>query len=308
MTGAVLPDSADAVIPYEDCRVCDGVASVRIAAVRQRQNIHLQGTDSKAGDLLIPRNTRISGATAGIMATVGRDRALVRRLPRVAVCATGDELVDIGDRPAPHQIRRSNSYMLAAALEEDGIRADMYHLPDERSAITTRLAGLLGDYDALLFSGAVSKGKYDFLPDTLSGLGMQAIFHGVAQRPGKPLLFGCFPDGPIVFGLPGNPASTLVSYAVFFRAWLYGSLHTSSAPLSAELGADIDFAPALTYHLLATLHMAGGRLIATPCPGANSGDMIALQRANAVISLPADASHFRAGEAYPLTLLAPFGH
>lgn len=305
-TGAVLPEGTDTVIPYEDCSISDGVARITVDVIQSGQNIHGRGTDSKAGDLLLRKDTIITPAAIAVLATVGASQVKVRRLPRVAICVTGDELVEIDEQPAAHQIRRSNSYMLAAALEEDSITADAYHLPDNEADMRGRLGDLLPRYDVLLLSGAVSKGAFDFLPGVLKTLGMESHFHRIAQKPGKPMLAGSFTDGPVVFGFPGNPVSTMVCYAIYFRHWLHGSLRYETVALSARLTTDVEFLPKLTYHLLVKLRMYDGVLEATPCTGANSGDLISLSAANAIITLPSERQRFAAGESYPLRFLAPF--
>ena len=307
MTGSCLPPGTDLIIPYEDCTVTEGVATVHPGSVRQRQHIHLQAADGSTGDVLLSAGTRITAAMIGTMATVGMDKVTVRRLPRTAVCSTGDELVPITAQPLPHQIRRSNSYMLAAALAEAGIAADLFHLPDDRVTMHRQLAGMLGQYDVILFSGAVSKGKYDFLPAVLEDLGMRKVFHRVAQKPGKPLLFGTFREGPVVFGLPGNPVSTMVCYKIFFQPWLQACLQCKGEVYEAQLTDEVEFSPALSYHLLVRLQTVRGVLLATPCSRGNSGDMPALQRADAILSLPPDRSIFSPGEDYPLSFLAPIG-
>ena len=305
MTGACLPPGTDLVVPYEECSILDGVATVNLESVRPFQHIHRMGADSRFGDVLLAAGKRITPAMIAVLATVGKDQVCVRRLPRIAVCSTGDELVPVTAAPEPHQIRISNSFMLAAALAEEGIHAQLFHLPDDREKMSAQLADLLSRYDALLFSGAVSKGKYDFLPPVLEDLGMRVVFHRVAQKPGKPMLFGTFENGPLVFGLPGNPASTLVCYQIFFKTWLHASLQCSGEPHVAQLSEQIEFSPSLSYHLLVKLQTENGILLATPCAGGNSGDIPALQRADAILSLPPDRSVFFSGESFSIALLNP---
>ncbi len=305
MTGAVLPLNTDAVVPYEACTMEHGVARISDTHIRKHQHVHLAGSDCGKGDLLIQQHERITPATIGVLASVGIHQVEVLTLPRVAICSSGDELVAVEESPLPHQIRRSNSYMIAAALRTEGIDSDLYHLPDEQKGIEAALHDLRSRYDVLLCSGAVSKGKYDFLPGALSTLGMQSVFHRIAQRPGKPFLFGAFDGGPVMFGFPGNPASTLVCYAIYFLPWLRASLKQSVPVVHAQLFTSVTFAPALSYHLLVKLHLVNGVLKATPCEASNSGDIPGLQKADAVITLPAERSHFEAGEIFPVTLLAP---
>src|SRR5690606_37092285 len=139
------------------------------------------------------------------MAAVGISRIRVQKMPKVAVCSTGDELIDLQEKPEIHQIRKSNAYMLQGALLALGLKPDVYHIKDDREIMLRELGVLVQKYGVILFSGAVSKGKYDFLPSVLQELGMKKMIHGVFQRPGKPFLFGVFPE-TLIFGFPGNPA------------------------------------------------------------------------------------------------------
>lgn len=305
MTGAVLPLSSDTVIPYEDCRIEGSLVTVTGKLIRRNQHVHQAGTDARQGQWLIGRDHLITPAAVGVMASVGIEEPEVLALPRLAICGTGDELVAIGQIPLPHQIRRSNSYMLGAALRNEGIVADLYHLTDDPDSMQAELSLILDKYDALLCSGAVSKGRFDHLPAVLEGLGMKTVFHRIAQRPGKPMLFGIIDEGPVMFGFPGNPASTLVCYALYFRAWLRRSLRQPEPGIQARLARPVTFGSALSYHLAVRLSLSGGILIAEPCPGANSGDMTGLLEADAFITLPADRAQFEAGEIFPVTLLRP---
>jgi len=303
MTGAVLPLGCDTVIPYEDCQIEDHVASIQIDTITAGQNIHPKASDEKAEQLLVKAGTKITPSIIAIAATVGLEKIRIRRLPRMAICSTGDELVAIHTIPQDHQIRRSNSYMLSAALSNANITSTMYHLPDHPEEMKRQLVEMIPDYDVLLFSGAVSKGKFDYLPQVLDDLGMETVFHRVAQKPGKPLLFGKFKSGPVVFGFPGNPVSTLVCFQVFFKAWLYASLQIDPPALTARLATDFSFKPALSYHLPVTVTVENGCLWATPNAGSNSGDMVSLARTTAVITLPPDRQEFKKEEVFPLTWL-----
>lgn len=292
MTGAMLPGNTDAVIRYEDCTIENNVATIRIDKIDLMQNVHLQGTDSEAGTLLVHKDKVITPAVTAIIASVGLSTVEVYRLPAIAVCATGDELVEVDEQPKPHQIRQSNSYMLAAALKMEGIAADRYHLIDEPDEMRIQLENIISQYDAILFSGAVSKGKFDYLPGVLEELGMQTLFHSIAQRPGKPLLFGTFPDQALVFAFPGNPVSTYVCFELYFKAWLYQCLHKERKQLKAHLTQEVNFKPELSYHIPADLTWHEGEAWITPKNMSTSGDMIVLLQANALISLPVNQQHW----------------
>jgi len=298
MTGAVLPGGTNAVIPYEECVITDGIASVQPAAIKQYQNVHLQGNDSTAGTVLIPLNTTITPAHIGVMATVGLAKVPVYKLLAVAICSTGDELVDIAEIPLPHQIRQSNSYMLAAALQQEGITAKLHHLKDDKESMREQLSIILNECDVLLLSGAVSKGKFDYLPEVLTTLGMHTIFHRVAQRPGKPFLFGAFEKGKLVFGFPGNPVSSFVCYHIYCKQWLRASLRRTTKKVTAHLAKPISFQPKLDFLVLVTLEYRAGMLYAIPIMGANSGDMPSLVNADGIITLPAEKDNFEEGELF----------
>ena len=301
MTGAVLPANTDVVIPYEQCLISVGVAIVTAEKINKDQNIHKAGSDAREGVVLVEKYEKITPAVISILASVGRAFVEVLRLPKVAICSTGEELVDIEQVPEPHQIRRSNLYAIAAALIPLGIDVIMDHLPDQPEQMKLQVAQLMGRNDVILFSGAVSKGKFDYLPQVLADLGLQTVFHKVAQKPGKPLLFGIFNKGPVVFGFPGNPASTFVCFYIFFLPWLRASMHLKQQSLTAILQKEIFFKPNLDYHLLVQISIIDGCINALPVENTNSGDMVALVKAHGVITLPAEKQIFLKGEAFIFT-------
>ena len=303
MTGAILPVNTNTVIPYEQCEISEGQATIIIGDAVPMQNIHRKGVDCSSGELLINKGEEITPAIIGIMATVGLSKVEVRRMAKVVICSTGDELIDINDKPELHQMRRSNVYMLAAALQNEGIFASTIHLPDHAETMIEGIRELLGVNDVIMLSGAVSKGKFDFLPEVLAQLGMEKIFHQVAQRPGKPFLFGRFTNGPVIFGFPGNPVSTFVCFHQFFKPWLHSSIHFSSKKRYAHLVTNVHFKPALTNHLLVKITDEKGQSIATPLSGSGSGDLITLTKAEGIICLPPDRSEFNKGEAFELNIL-----
>lgn len=305
MTGAILPELTDTVIQYEHLEMSehDGFRRFTIkAGVAQGQHIHRQGADAAAGQVLIAAGTRITAAEIGILAAVGKTMVSVSRLPKVAIIATGDELVPVSETPDIHQVRISNSYTLAAALQTElGIEAPCYHVNDDIPAIQQLLGSLL-DYDVLICTGAVSAGKFDHLPQVLEELGMQLVFHKVQQRPGKPFLFGYFENGPVVFALPGNPVSGVMCCFRYVLPWLKASLQITTTPEPyAVLGADVHFKPPLTYFMPVRLHpVAGGQLIALPPPYHGSGDLAALLQADGFLELPSEKEMFEKGSSYPV--------
>lgn len=303
MTGAVLPANTNAVVPYEQCEIKDSTATIKCEKINAMQNVHQQGIDSNVGDLLVPSEQRITPAMVAIIASVGLSQVEVKRLPKVAVCSTGDELIDIDAQAEPHQVRQSNAYMLAAEFAAYNIQPTVQHVPDDAAQMTSATTALLTRHDVLIFSGAVSKGKFDYLPQVLQQLGMQTIFHQVAQRPGKPFLFGKFSEGKIVFGFPGNPASSFVCYHKYFKPWLDACLSYAAPTVSALLTEDVLFKPSLTLHLLVQLSNNNGVLHANPVNTSTSGDMVQLVKANGIMTLPADRGLFKAGEVFEVDVL-----
>ena len=299
MTGAMLATHADSVIRYEDVSIHNGIATVKIEDVRQGQNVHNQGSDRKKGDVLIFNNTKITATEIGVLATVGKEKAPVYKNPKIAIVSTGDELVDVYVTPLPYQIRKSKVHSLKALLNQHGIQPELVHLADDKSQIKNKIESLLTEKDAILMSGAVSKGKFDFLPEVLTSLGVVKHFHKVEQRPGKPFWFGSA-QGTQVFAFPGNPVSTFVCAKRFFEPWLKKSLHQQSVQLHAILGEDVSFRPSLTFFLQVTVENVNGTLVAKPVKGNGSGDLANMTIANAFMEFPPDMQNFSSGEIHPI--------
>ena len=300
MTGAVLPAGCDAVIPYEQISIENQIAQINIEFISEFQNIHFQGQDKKKGELLIPKGKQISAAEVGVAATVGKSILKVIAPPRIAILSTGDELVEVDTIPLAHQIRRSNVFTLQALVEEHIGTADVFHVQDEQNEVQQRLATIIADYDLILMSGGVSKGKFDLLPDTLTSLGVEKLFHGVKQRPGKPFWFGK-KDNVHVFAFPGNPVSTFMCAIRYLLPWWRKSLNLDNQSQYAILGEDYTFKPNLQYFLQVSLsHHKDGSLRAMPHTGQGSGDLANLCATDAFLELPDDRTDFKAGECFPI--------
>lgn len=299
MTGAVLPAYTDAVIPYEQVVIEDGRARILSKDVQLMQNVHRQGLDRKMNDLIIESERIVSSAEIGVMATVGAHRVRVGKLPKVAVVSTGDELVSVDSNPLPHQIRMSNVYSLKALLSPYGIEPDLYHLTDDPVSLQQKIGSLLEEYQVLIFSGAVSKGKFDHLPGILDDLGVVKLFHRIKQRPGKPFWFGKR-ENVTVFAFPGNPVSTCVSFVKYFLPWLRKGLGIVPVEQKfAVLDEDFEFNPKLTYFLQVKLVNRNGVMHAIPEAGNGSGDLANLTLNDAFLELPAERSNFSEGEVFP---------
>lgn len=308
MTGAILPEGADTVIPYEHISIDEGRARVQTENVTLGQNAHARGRDRQQGEVLVRAKTLISPAEIGLAATVGLAQLRVARLPKIAIFSTGDELVGVEEKPATHQIRASNIYTIASVLSQQGITADYFHLPDEESTVRDALARCLEQYDALIISGGVSKGKRDFVPAVLAELKVQKHFHRVAQRPGKPFWFGQASPGATVFALPGNPLAALACTLRYVIPWIHQSLGLPPSPGAyVSLSRDFRSKPQSTYFLLAYIkhHLGTGAVIAYPAEGQGSGDLASLARADGFLELPPGREYFRPGELFPFYSYRP---
>lgn len=304
MTGAMLPEGADTIIRYEDLLLEDGFAQVQSDAVQLRQNLHTRGIDRRAGDLLVPAGRQIAAPEVATAASVGKAALRVARLPRVAIVSTGDELVEVAAAPLPHQIRRSNVQAVQAVLAEQlRMEGQLFHFADDREQIAAGMARILAEFDVVVLSGAVSEGKFDYVPQVLGALGVEQCFHKIAQRPGKPFWFGHFRRRAVVFALPGNPVSAFLCAWRYLMPFLRRSLGQEPLPPApaAVLTTEVAFKPALTYFLPVKLCFANnGTVQAAPLPGHGSGDLANLNDADGFVELPPDRDVFLAGEVFPL--------
>jgi len=323
MTGAVTPKNVDAVIPYELVEIKNGIAKVTNKEIKYFQNIHKKGLDRKENDVLIKKNTTISSAEIGVLATVGKTMVKVAKMPKVMIISTGDELVKVNELPKAYQIRRSNVHTLVSLLNRLKIKAETIHIADNKNILKKKIDKILGSFDVLIFSGAVSKGKFDFLPEVLEELGVQKLFHKVRQRPGKPFWFGVLDplnlsdsNGEIalkkdqkttIFAFPGNPVSTFVSCLKYFYPWYKKSTGIEFKNKNdAVLTKDFSFKPDLTYFLQVKLENKQGILCATPVVGHGSGDLANLVDNDAFIELPRGRDLFKKGEVFSILMYRGF--
>ena len=299
MTGAVVPGNADTVVMYEHLIIENGSATLTKTPNRG-QDIHLNGSDQKKGDLVLEKHSTISAAEIGVLAAVGKASIKVRTLPKVAIVSTGNELVEVEEIPLPHQIRKSNIHTLYATLSEEGIVPTKLHLPDEKASIKNALQNTLKEHNAVLLSGGVSKGKFDFLPQVLEELGVEKIFHGVFQRPGKPFWFGIQRDtNTVVFSFPGNPVSTFANYNVYFKDWLRRSLGLPQPKIDVILKEAVEVKGDLTLLLRVKLSFNRGHLVASLVKENGSGDLCSLVNTDGFIVLEPKIDAYEIGELVP---------
>ncbi len=304
MTGAVLPPGSDCVIPVERITLVEDFAEVDPAAtVEPFENVHTRGLDCREGDLLLAPGTRLGAPELAVLASAGLPRADVHAEPRIAIVSTGDELVEPGEPIEAWQVRRSNAYALRGALALRGYgRITEDHLPDDPRILAERLRQHLENHDVLVLSGGVSMGRFDHVPRTLRELGVTEVLHRVAQRPGKPLWFGVGPAGQAVFGLPGNPVSSLVCLVRYVVPGLQAAAGlVARPPEPVALGAAFRVKPSLWYFLPVQLdsNPALGT-VALPRPTRGSGDFVSLPGTDGFIELPPGPAEYPVGHVAPL--------
>jgi molybdopterin molybdotransferase len=302
MTGAALPAAVDTIIPYESIEIKDGNATLVKMGVAKGQSLHLQGADKKQGEVIIPAGRTIAPSLINTITSVGKSSLLVKKLPKVVVISSGDELVDIDREPSPIQIRKSNSYTIQAVLSRYGIEAELLHIPDDPQVTREKIGYCINNYDVILMTGGISMGKFDYIPKALEEMQVQTIFHKVSQRPGKPFWFGKHGSGSLVFAFPGNPVATFMCLHRYFLPWLQASQGLKEkSPAHAILDRNFAFKPELTYFLQVKLQLSNeGKLLATPVEGNGSGDFANLADTEAFIELPLERSEFNSGEAFKI--------
>lgn len=295
MTGAPVPVGADAVVMVEHVEQVG--TRVKIGRFTEAgQFVNEQGTEARRGNVLVPAGTRLDAAHVASLAMAGQAEVAVFVKPKVAILATGDEIVDIGQTPAPHQIRNSNSYMMAALVAASGGTPHVLPVaPDRADALRPFLEWGL-TMDMLLVSGGVSAGKYDLVKPGLRELDTKFAFERVRIQPGGPVAFGMRNSEP-VFGLPGNPGSTLVTFQLFAQgalALVSGETAPSLHLLTARFAAPFRHKLGLTRFLPAVLSPDGATLTHIPWQG--SSDVPALSKANAFLVAPHDRETWNVGD------------
>lgn len=298
MTGAVLPHGTDAVIPLEEYDLAQGQLTLRAEATAEPwRNVQRRGSDSQPGVPMLTTGTRLGAAELAVVASAGLAEVSVGRQPRITVVSTGDELVEPGQPIADHQVRRSNAYAVAAALRLHGF-SDVVdeHLRDEEALMRQRLGAVLGARDVLVLSGGVSKGKFDFVPAALKALGVEEVFYQVAQRPGRPMWFGIAPRGQLVFGLPGNPVSTLVCLQRYVLPALRAAMGAPAVlPERLALSEAVSGRKMAYFMPVALVASADGATQGRPQQPQGSGDFLALAGTAGFVELPPQPEGYPAG-------------
>jgi molybdopterin molybdotransferase len=306
MTGAPVPKGADSVVRVEDTDA--GSDKVRILDSRDAfRNVRRRGEDLAKGDIVATNATLVTPGLIGLLASVGRGDVRVHRQPRVAVLASGDELVDVDrfeDVLAGERIISSNSYSLEAAVQASGgVPVSLGTVGDDPVEIRDRIVGC--DCDLLVTTGGVSVGEFDFTRSVIAELGAEQRFWRVRIRPGAPVGFGVIKGMPWL-GLPGNPVSTLVTFELFARPAIRKMLgHTRlfRRPIRVKLGEQITTAAPLTHFLRVVVEPDGDGFVARLTGPQGSGLLSSMARANALLVIPHDRNRVDAGEVVDALML-----
>ena len=319
MTGAPVPDGADAVVMVEHTsRSGDRVKITR--SIGRGENIVPAGAEARRGERLLSPGTRIGYAEVALTASVGRSRVLVYSKPRIAILSTGDEVVDIDLPPEPNQIRNSNGYSLAAQIKNAGAEPVLLPIaPDEPARLRELIHEGL-ECDLLLLSGGVSMGKYDLVEQALTETNAEFFFTGAHIQPGKPIVFGrvpceagsCGADTPVreragkyFFGLPGNPISTMVTFELFVTPVVEALSGTQVRKLvftHAKLKSEIRTKTGLKRFLPAILSGEFEKAEVELVRWQGSGDIVSLARSNCFLVIPPDRERLEPGEWVPVLL------
>ena len=304
MTGAPIPPGADAVLMQEDTQK-DGDSILCLDRADVEENIRRAGEDIKIGESVLKKGTTLSPAHIGMLAVIGRSQIAVSQRPTVAILSTGDEILELDETPEGPQIFNSNGHMLAAQIKSaGGIPVYLGIAKDTEEDLMEKFAWAL-KADIVVSSGGVSVGDYDLVKSTLQKMGQEMLFWKVAMKPGKPLAFGRIGKTPI-FGLPGNPVSSFVSFEQFVRPSLrkvLGCSDLSHKTVQAKLTRTIHKKPGRLHFLSSIVSWADGEYTVTPAGEQGSGILKSAANANGLLIFPLEAEEIKQGQEVAVQLL-----
>ncbi len=305
MTGAPVPDGADAVVMVEHTEISDDTCVRIMKSVWRGKNICIKGEDVKCNMVVLRDGSLIQGTEIAIFASLGRTTLKVYRKPEIAVISTGDELVEPDAALEPGKIRNSNSTMLVSMLASSGYSAEYLGIaPDNEKGLRRLIKKGLG-YDVLLISGGVSMGDYDIVPEILQDEGVNILFHRVMVKPGKPLLFGK-KGMNIIFGIPGNPVSNFTSFHVFIKGALYlmtGINNYSPCFIKARITSDYKNTSKRLHIIPSRYTVVDGKFTVKPFKLRGSADIIGCAGSNCLMFVDKDTEYIPEGEDIKILLL-----
>lgn len=299
MTGAILPKNCNCVIPYEKVTINNGTATINPTDISDMKNVHQKSTDYKEGEVLLKEGLHIGSAVCAVIASQGKSVVEVYKQPTITIISTGTELVDLDKEIKEHQIFMSNSYAIENELRNYGItNIERKHIVDDQIKTENEIRVSLENSDIVILTGGVSRGKYDFIPDSLNNLGVKKHFHKIEQKPGKPMFYGT-KGKKQVFALPGNPVSCLVCLRRYVLPSISNSMNTPEPVRYGILQSEVHFKRAFTYFVgVKAKHTESGELHLTPVTSNGSGDFNSIGQADGFIQLPSGKESFYPGESY----------
>jgi len=297
MTGAMLPKGADSVVMVEDTKSENRCVEI-FKEIKKGENVRKTGEDLRKTEKIIGKGALLKAAHIGMLASIGIQKIKVAKMPKVAVLATGDELIDLGKRPSPGKLYSSNTYSLCGQIKASGaIPKELGIAKDDAAELERKVRSGL-DCDIILTSGGVSVGDYDMVKSVLARIGTNIKFWRVAMKPGKPLVFGKIRGIP-VFGLPGNPVSSMVSFEIFVRPAILkmlGRKRDYRNEVEAVLEESIAKKKGLKYFLRARTRWEDGSYVTRTTGAQGSGILKSMALANSLIILPEEKEHIKKGE------------
>lgn len=309
MTGAMMPEGADAVVMFEVAHTYEknGVPFMSIKrSIKKGENVSFRGEDAKEGEVLVKKGISINPGIQAMLATFGYNQVPVAKKPLVGLFATGTELLEVDEPLVPGKIRNSNSYMIAAQIARSGGTCRYFgKLPDEFDTCFTAVKNAIDKVDFLITTGGVSVGDYDFLPEIYQKLGAEVLFNKVAMRPGSVTTVARH-NGKLLFGLSGNPSACYVGFELFVRPVIRIALCSPKPHLRKEKAIlEVDFPKANPFTRLvrSTVYLEDGRLKVVPSGLDKSNIIMSLSGANALTILPGGTRGFTAGSEVTVLLL-----
>ncbi len=305
MTGAPIPQGADAIVLQEETEEDDSGIVKIFLSVKSGESVRIAGEDVEVGDLVVSKGAKLNAPAIGMLANIGMATCKVSRRPKVAILATGEELVDLTETPEEGQIFNSNSYALAAQVEEAGGEAVLLGIAKDNTQDLIEGIKKGMSADILITSGGVSVGDFDLVKDTLEDLGNEIDFWRVRMKPGKPMAFGLLGGIPF-FGLPGNPVSTMVSFELFVRPSLLkmqGIKDIFRTKVNATLKGELFKSPERRHYIRAVTNFNGNHWESRPLEVQGSNILHSMVRSNSLVIFPEYETKLEDGKTVEVILL-----